>query len=382
MRDSGLAHLLAISGLHLGLVAATVIFFLRFCFAALPPLALRLPTKKIAALLGMLAAFGYLFLAGTTVPALRAFIMVAIAFFAVLIERNPFSLRLVAVAALAILVLAPESLLSPSFQLSFAAVTALVAFFRAKPFEAGERKREEGLGALPRSLRYFLLLGVTSAIAIAATTPFALHHFGRFAPYGLVANLVAVPLVGSLVMPSALLAALLWPFGLEGVGITLMVWLIDLLLLLAEEVAALPGARMVLPTLPLWGLLSCLAGGLFVFLMKGRPRWLGAPLLIAGLAALYLKPQPVILVDETSGLLSVRGEEGGYYFNSLRREGFTRKIWLEHLGETKACPGGCSRRSPGSAATARPAFTAWGKGPSPSASPRRQRRRTARASIW
>ncbi len=338
MRDSGLAHLLAISGLHLGLVAATVIFFLRFCLAAVQPLALRFPTKKIAAVLGMLAAFGYLFLAGATIPALRAFIMVAIALLAVLIQRNPFSLRLVAVAALAILAAAPESLLSPSFQLSFAAVTALVAFFRAKPFDARDSAREEGLATVPRFLRYFLILGLTSAIAIAATTPFALHHFGRFAPYGLFANLVAVPLVGFAIMPCALLTALLWPFGLEGIGITVMVWLIDLLLLLAQEVAALPAARLVLPSLPLWGLLFCLAGGLFGLLTRGRLRWPAAPLLLCGLLSLYLKPQPDILVDETSRLMAVRGEGGGYYFNSMRRESFTREIWLEHLGEVRGRP--------------------------------------------
>ncbi|MEJ1993930.1 MAG: ComEC/Rec2 family competence protein [Limibacillus sp.] len=335
MRRSGLAHLLAISGLHLGLVAATLVFSLRFALAAAPGVALRWPIKKIAAVGGMVAAFCYLFLAGATIPAQRAFVMVAIALFAVLLERNPFSLRLVAAAAFLVLAVAPESLLSPSFQLSFAAVTALVAFFRHS--RLGAPQSEEGeRGGTSRLLLYFLVLSTTSLIAILATTPFALHHFGRVTPYGLFANLVAVPLTALIIMPAAVAAGLLWPLGLEALALAPMGWAIELLLFIAGWFSSLPGASLALPTLPLGGLLMVTAGGLWLSLTRGRARWLGLLLVIPGLAASPLKPLPDLLVDERGELIALRGEEGRYYLSSLRREAFTRKLWLQHLGETQA----------------------------------------------
>ncbi len=336
MRRSGLAHLLAISGLHLGLVAMTVVFALRFMLAAVPPLALRAPIKKIAAVAGVLAAFCYLFMAGATIPAQRAFIMVAIALLAVVLERNPFSLRLVAAAALLVLALTPESLLSPSFQLSFAAVTALIAFY-AQP-QARRGGLEEDGPPLPGIARYFLLLAVTSLIAILATTPFALHHFGRFTPYGLFANLLAVPLTGMVIMPSAVLAAVFWPFGLEAIGLTIMGWAIELLLFVAAWVAAQPGASVALPSLPLMGLLLAVAGGLWLVLLRGRLRWLGGVLVIGGLITSPLKPLPDLLLEERLRLVALKGPGGQYYFSDLRRERFTRELWMEYLGKTQARP--------------------------------------------
>ena len=336
MRRSGLAHLLAISGLHLGLVAMTVVFVLRFMMAAVPPLALQAPIKKIAALTGILAAFCYLFMAGATIPAQRAFIMVAIALLAILLERNPFSLRLVAAAALLVLAATPESLLSPSFQLSFAAVTALIAFF-AQP-QTYRDDVAEGGPPLPGVARYFLLLAATSLIAILATTPFALHHFGRFTPYGLFANLVAVPLTGMVIMPSAVLSALLWPLGLEAIAFTVMGWAIELLLFIAAWVASLPGASVALPTLPLSGLLLSVAGGLWLVLLRGRLRWLGGALAVTGLLTSPLKPLPDLFLEERLRLVALKGSDGSYYVSSLRRERFTRELWMEYLGKTKARP--------------------------------------------
>ena len=334
MRASGLAHLLAISGLHLGLIASTVFFSLRLLMALVPYVSLRWPIKKIAAMGALAAAFAYLFLAGATIPALRAFIMVSIALVAVLRERSPFSMRLVAAAAVLVLLLSPESLLSPSFQLSFAAVTALVVFFRSVS-NRGAGEERDGYG-WPSPVIYLAALSATSVIAILATTPFALHHFGRFTPYGLLANLVAVPLTAFLIMPAALVSAVLALVGLEALGLTFMGWMIDALLWTAKLVSGLPGASLAVPTLPLAGLLLCLGGGLWLLLTQGRPRWLGLPVIVAGLAFSPLKPLPDILVDETATLAAVRDPDGHYHFSSLRREKFTREIWMQYLGEKEA----------------------------------------------
>ncbi|CAN0475295.1 unnamed protein product, partial [Discosporangium mesarthrocarpum] len=102
MRDSGLAHLLAISGLHIGLVAGLLFFAVRLGLALIEPLALRYPIKKYAAFAAILGAFAYLMISGATIPTQRAFLMVSIVMFAVMIDRTAISMRLVALSAMAV----------------------------------------------------------------------------------------------------------------------------------------------------------------------------------------------------------------------------------------------------------------------------------------
>jgi competence protein ComEC len=183
MRDSGLAHLLAISGLHVGLVARTVFLLVRGGCALVPAIALRWPIKKWTAVSAAAVAFGYLFLAGATEPTQRAFLMLLITVIGICLDRGSISMRLVAWAALFILLLSPESLLSVSFQLSFAAVTALVAVYETitarREWAANEPARVQSAGS--RIPRYVLQLGLSSMIATLATAPFALYHFNRVA---------------------------------------------------------------------------------------------------------------------------------------------------------------------------------------------------------
>ena len=226
IRDSGLAHLLAISGLHIGLVAGIIFFGARGLLALIPPLALRFPIKKWAALAAIAGAFAYAFIAGATVQTQRALLMVGMVLVAVILDRRGLSIRLVAWAALAILVVAPESLLGPSFQISFAAVTALIATYET----LSERRqyREYEHSRLPPWVReaMFYLAGValTTLIAGVATAPFAIFHFNRFAGYGLAANLIAVPVTALWVMPWAMAAFLLMLFGFEAAALTPMGW--------------------------------------------------------------------------------------------------------------------------------------------------------------
>ena len=199
MRDSGLAHLLAISGLHVGLVAGILFFAARGGCALVPAVALRFPIKKWAAVVALIGAFGYLLLAGAPVPTQRAFVMVGLVLVAVLVDRRGISMRLVVWAAMFILLVRPESLLGASFQLSFAAVLALVAGYEA----LGPRLRVwyGESGAARRVLLYVGGVALTTVIAGLATAPFALFHFNRVVVYSLAANLVAVPLTALWVMP-------------------------------------------------------------------------------------------------------------------------------------------------------------------------------------
>lgn len=216
LRASNLAHLLAISGMHMGILAAFVFGVVRYGLSLWPRCALRVPVKKIAAVVALVAAALYLALSGGNVSTERAFVMVAVMLVAVLMDRRALTLRAVAIAALIVLTLRPEALFGPGFQMSFAATTALVVVFRTL------RGRE--VTHLPRWSRPVVAVFISSLVAGLATAPFAAFHFNQVAQLGLIANLLSVPLMGTLVMPAAVVAAVLAPLGLEMVGL----WVMDL----------------------------------------------------------------------------------------------------------------------------------------------------------
>ncbi len=334
IRDSGLAHLLAISGLHIGLVAGIIFFGARGLLAMFPPLALRFPIKKWAAVAAIAGAFAYAVISGATVPTQRAFLMVGLVLVAVLLDRRGLSIRQVAWAALAILVVAPESLLGPSFQMSFAAVTALIATYET----LSERRRYKDYdhSRLPPWVRkaMFYLAGValTTLIAGAATAPFAIFHFNRFAGYGLAANLVAVPVTALWVMPWAVAAFLLMPFGLESFALTPMGWGVDVIIAVAETVSGWTGAVTLLPAMPTAALAAIAGGGLWIALWRFRWRYWGVAGMAGGLVLALLTNPPDVLVDGQGRLLAVRAGDGTVAVSNLRRARFERGVWLRRFG--------------------------------------------------
>lgn len=326
LRDSGLAHLLAISGLHMGLVTGFLFFGVRAALAAFPSIALRRPIKKWAAFAALAGGLGYLLLTGGSVTTVRAFVMVAIVMLAVLTDRRAISLRTVAIAALLILSVTPEALAEPGFQMSFAAVTSLVAAYDAY----GERWRRAlgQSGLLHRTWRYLAGVGLTTLIAGAATGPFAIYHFGRFADYGVLANLFAVPAVAFWVMPSATVGALLMPVGLEQPFFWLMGQGIGFVMDVGTRVAELPGAVRLVPAMPFWGVAAVSLGGLWLILMSQGWRYWGLAVVAIGLLSPYLADRPLIRVDADARLIAVRTVDGGTMLSSTRREKFTADQWL------------------------------------------------------
>ncbi|WP_159965559.1 ComEC/Rec2 family competence protein [Profundibacterium mesophilum] len=324
LRSSNLAHLLAISGLHMGLLTGTVFWALRLCLALVPTLALGAPIKKYAAIGALAAGAGYLALSGGNVATQRAFIMVAVVFGAVLGDRRAITLRAVAAAAMIVLILRPEALTGPGFQMSFAATTALVAIFRALRHSPGP--------ALPRWTAPVIGTLLSSAIAGAATAPYAAAHFNQMSRYGLIANLLSVPLMGALVMPAAVLAAVLAPFGGGWIGLAIMSPAIDWILGVALYVSALEGVlwRIVTPVPAVLPLISL--GALWVILWRGRARWAGiAPAMLA--LMLWLQTErPLLLVSDSGGLLGRLGAEGRA-LSKPRGEDFTAMSWLENDGD-------------------------------------------------
>lgn len=331
LRDSGLAHLLAISGLHLGLVATILFFGVRLMLALCEPAALHLPIKKIAAIAALAGAFIYLLLAGATVPTQRAFIMTGIVLIAVLVDRTAVSLRLVAWAAMIVLVLSPHVLLSASFQMSFAAVVALVAVYEALREPLRDWLRGSGPG---RKLAfYFIGVAISTLVAGAATGLIALHHFGRITQFGLVANLAAIPIASFWIMPWGVLAVALMPFGLEEVALVPMAWGIEWVVLVAKTVAGWPGAVAAIPVLPQAGLVAISVGGLWLCLWQGRVRLFGCLGIVMGLGLIPLTDRPDVLVTGNGKLMAVRLDDGSLALTSHKTERFAAKIWAERGGQ-------------------------------------------------
>jgi competence protein ComEC len=337
LRASNLAHLLAISGLHMGLLTAFIFGTLRYGLSLFRPVALRLPVKKLAAGVALVAAAGYLALSGGNVATERAFVMVAVMLGAVLADRRALTLRAVAIAALIILVLHPEALVGPGFQMSFAATTALVAVFSAMRVRTWPR--------LPAVLRPVAAVVLSSAVAGAATAPIAAAHFNQIAHFGLLANLMSVPLMGAVVIPAAVIAACLAPLGLYWIPLEVMRWGLMWILGVADYVAHLDGAvsKVVSPdaaVLPVFAL-----GMLWLILWRGWLRWGGG---LAAAAALVLWTQadrPALLVSATGGLVGVMTEQGRV-LNKPKGDGFSADNWLEDDGDPASQPAAFERGAP------------------------------------
>lgn len=332
IRNAGLAHLLAISGLHIGMVAGIAFFALWFGLALLPGVALHWPTRKIAAVGALAVAAGYLLLTGATIPTQRAFLMLAVVMVGVLIGRVAISMRLVAAAATVLLLLSPESLPTPSFQMSFAAVVALVAAYEAW---SNWRLRKQ-VPRLVRPARALVGVGATSLIAGAATGPFALYHFQRLAMYGLAANLAAVPIVSFFVLPMGLLALFAMPFGLEAWPLRLMAQGIHLILWVAHGVSGLPGALTLAPPPLGWGMALIVAGGLWLAIWQRRWRIAGVAAISIGLASSLAAGRPDILVSPEGRLVATRTADGALAVSSARRGRFIARVWRE--GEAQRQP--------------------------------------------
>lgn len=337
MRDSGLAHIFAISGLHMAIMAGSVFFIARALLAGLPGLALRFAIKKWAAMIALIAATFYLALSGATVPTVRAYIMLSIVLIAVMADRPAISMRNVALAALAILVVAPQSLFEPSFQMSFAAVVGLVAFYewyahrsRAKVVDTKDKMRP-----LFWAGAFMAGAAVTTLVAGTAVAPFAVYHFHRLSHFGVVANVISAPLVGLLIMPMALLALIAMPFGLEAWPLQAMGYGIEAMVAVAQSVSSWPGAVSILPSLPGAALVLIAFGGLWLCLWRTRLRVLGLVLVGLGVTLALAKHRPDILIDRDGGTAAIRGSEGDLIFPSAQAANYSIEKWLLSDGDER-----------------------------------------------
>lgn len=320
LRRSNLAHLLAISGLHMGLLTGLVFMIVRHGLALWPRAALRWPTKKIGAVAALAAGAAYLLVSGGYVATQRAFVMVCVMLVAVLLNRRAISLRSVAVAALIVLLLRPEALVGPGFQMSFAATTALVLVFGALRGKMAKGWWSPVVAVL-----------ISSAVAGAATAPFAALHFNQVPHYGLIANLLSVPVMGMVVVPSALVAFALWPFGLEALGLWGMELGISWIIGVAHWVSSFSGAVSFVPAPD--GLVLPILGASLVAMAALRGFSRAAALAPLALAMVFWvnTQRPDVIIAETGGLISILGPEGRA-LSKPRGDGFSARVWLENDG--------------------------------------------------
>jgi competence protein ComEC len=325
LRVTGIAHLLAISGMHIALMTGCVFWAVRFGLACVPGLALRYPIKQWAAVAAMGAGLLYLLVSGATIPTQRAFLASWIVLSGILINRVALTMRLVAIGAGVLLLLAPESLLNVSFQMSFAAVIALVAVY--------ERARDSGWlvrggdGLLRRAGYYLGAVALTSLVAGTATGFFAAYHFNHVALYGLVTNMIAVPLMGLWIMPCLFMLFLAMPFGLEALPLAGIQWGTDVILRVAAWIASWPAADILVAEVQPLTMVLVVAGGLWLSLWRRSWRvWGLAPILI-GLMLVPLGRPADVLVDEKGKSIALRTSNGDLMVLGSRRS-FARETWL------------------------------------------------------
>lgn len=330
LRASSLAHLLAISGMHMAFLIGFVFALIRGGLALVPHIALRLNTKKVAAALSLPVAIFYLLLSGANVATERACIMICVMLGAVLLDRRALSLRSVAISATILLCLRPETLLTPGFQMSFAATTALVAGF-------GALHSALTGGLVPRWALPVLTLVLSSALAGIATAPFAAAHFNRIADYGLLANVLTVPVMGMVVMPAGAIAALLAPFGLADLPLMVMGWGARWILYVSHMVAGLDGAVTPVPAPGPLALPLIALGG--IGMAVGR-RWFRLPGVLAialGLGVWTQAERPALLISPDGLLVGLYGPQGRA-LSAARGAGFAAQNWLENDGDLVSQP--------------------------------------------
>jgi competence protein ComEC len=326
---SGLGHVLSISGYHMAVVAGVVFFAVRALLALIPRLTVGFPIKKWSAAAALVAAAFYLLLSGAEVATQRSFFMTAVVLIAIMVDRRAVTFRTLAVAAMIVLGIAPEALVHPSFQMSFAATLGLVALVQiGMPHLFAAPDNSATARVALWGGREIAMLALASLVAGLATTPYAAFHFHRVTPYGVLANLAAMPVVSALVMPAGLLGLVAMPFGFDGVFWWLMGVGIDWMIVVTKWVAGLPGAIGRMAAFGIGPLIAASLGIILLGLLRTPLRWSGAAVL--GLAVVWALavPQPDILISGDGHSIGVRGRDGRMHLMRTAKDTFLQKEWL------------------------------------------------------
>jgi competence protein ComEC len=337
MATAGIAHVLSVSGLHLTIVAGGVFWIVRLLLAGFDGLARRISVKRVAAVAGIASALLYFAISGGNVAAFRSTLMILLVFGAVLFGRRALTMRNVAIAGVIVIATDPASVFRPSFQLSFAAVVALVGAY--ENFRS-ERLRDAGLAA--HAWAYGKGVVVTSLVAGVATLLFSVYHFQQTSPLGVLGNLATLPLVGFVMMPAALLAVLAMPFGIEGPFLFAMGWSIDRMLEMAGFVAGWSEHLRASPLLTPLALVVGLAALCWFAFFRDRWRLVGPALAVPVVLLFAMDKPPDVLVADTTQAMVVRGASGLELADG-KSASFALDVWRETYADPMemAAPQSC-----------------------------------------
>ncbi|MBN9062351.1 MAG: hypothetical protein BGP06_05805 [Rhizobiales bacterium 65-9] len=337
LRAAGVYHIVSVSGLHMVLAAGAFFWTVRAILALFPMVALAWPVKKIGAVLAMLGATGYCLFTGSEVATERSLIMILVMLGAILADRPALAMRNLAIAALITLAREPETLLGPSFQMSFAAVAGLIALTEWRRDHAPQPGGEPSGPILRISghLReWVVMLFVTTAVATFATAPYSAFHFQRLNPWGLLGNALALPFVSFIVMPAAVVGVLLWPFGLDGWVWRLMGIGAEPVIAVSQAVAGLSGSVSVMRAFGSGALLLATLALLWFTLWRTPLRWGALPLAAAGLLAM-MRAEPADFYLARSGQGAAYRAADGKLVVLGDASRFDVQFWLQADGDIR-----------------------------------------------
>lgn len=331
LRRAGLSHLLAISGLHMGIVAGVMFFVFELLFAAIPAIALRVMPRKLAVVPAWTIAAIYLLLSGGSVATVRAFIMVSVAMLALLAGRRVLSLRSVALAAMIVMLLWPESVLTVGFQMSFAATAGLIAFYERVSLSQFFRREGQSIAIWHRALIGILMIGVTSLVAQASVAPFALYHFQAISLVAIVANMLVLPIVSFLLMPVLLVTLVLAAAQAVSLAGPLVYVILEFILKIASFTASPSYSTLRVEPLADITLLLLIAAFLALLLFVSKKGAYIAVLLISVAILMPGREMADVLISKTGGVIAVR-QNTHILVAGGRKQSFRLRSWRRYWG--------------------------------------------------
>lgn len=329
LRAANLIHIIAISGSHLVVIAGIIFICLRSVLVFIPHYGLRPYVKQMVAILTWVAISCYLAITGFELSAVRAHVMLSLLLFAVVLCREVYAMRSIALAAIVMLIFDPSDIIEPGFQLSFAATFALIA-----AFDSVFKRRSASELRIIKLFDIISFMFLTTFIAEMATAPFVIFHFNNFALYGVIANLVLSPVVTLIIMPMVALYFVLLPLGAEAVALHIIAYGIDAMLWVAHVVSSWPYALRYIPSLTPYGIVASTFGLLWVCIWKTRMRWLGVPMMAAGIMTSALFNSPDVLLSSRLQQVAYRSEKGYVLLHGVPR-GLFAKLWANGVGQEK-----------------------------------------------
>lgn len=324
-RMAGLAHFLAISGMHMGIIALLVFLLIRVIFCLVGEG--RYDLRKPAAVISILFTFAYFLISGQSVSCIRAFIMTGLVLVGVLINRQAVSLRLWAFAVLVVAIITPAAVVSPGFLMSFAAVLGLVAFYERNAERLHRWLRSRSV--IGKIAAYFMGVLISDLVASLMTLPYGIYFFKQVSVYTSLGNLLAAPVIAFWVMPALLLFLISLPFGGGAWTLSLLKYGISVMNAITGWVSSLPGADVGdnMGNMPDWGILLLTLGLLWLCVWQARWRFWGIAGIIMGGISFYFTPQVDFVFDDLGQTYAYRSQSGTLKSSFLHKNRFLERMW-------------------------------------------------------